>query len=180
MSLCFIHSRRGATSCGVLLGCALGTQVGKPDPLFIPHLWCRYNEEAAGPYLFRSPAASNRCAVRGAGELAGAQRARGEPSLSVWSAKHAIARSAKGLRQQTRSHVQARPPLSQYNLPDDGYAANHLRPPQEPVETDGLCDDPGAVSKVAIRDTEPKLHRNHRLVPSRESASGRVPQAALH
>jgi hypothetical protein len=27
------------------------------------------------------------------------------------------------------------------------------------VETDGLCDDPGAVSKVAIRDTEPKLHR---------------------
>jgi hypothetical protein len=25
----------------------------------------------------------------------------------VWSAKHAIARSAKGLRQQTRSHVQA-------------------------------------------------------------------------
>ena len=109
--------------------------------------------------------------MRGAGELAGAQRARGEPSLSVWSAKHAIARSAKGLRQQTRSHVQARPPLSQYNLPHDGYAANHLRPPQEPVETDGLCDDPGAVSKVAIRDTEPKLHRNHRLVPSRESAS---------
>jgi hypothetical protein len=97
--------------------------------------------------------------IRGAGELAGAQRARGEPSLSVWPAKHAIARSAKGLRQQTRSHVQARPPLSQYNLPDDGYAANHLRPPQEPVETDGLCDDPGAVSKVAIRDTEPKLHR---------------------
>jgi hypothetical protein len=46
-----------------------------------------------------------------------------------------------------------------HNLSDDGYAANHLRPPQEPVETDGLCDDPGAVSKVAIRDTEPKLHR---------------------
>jgi hypothetical protein len=45
--------------------------------------------------------------MRGAGELAGAQRARGEPSLSVWSVKHAIARSAKGLRQQTRSHVQA-------------------------------------------------------------------------
>ena len=54
--------------------------------------------------------------MRGAGELAGAQRARGEPSLSVWPAKHAIARSAKGLRQQTRSHVQARPPLSQSPL----------------------------------------------------------------
>src|ERR1700730_5401439 len=88
--------------------------------------------------------------IRGAGELAGAQRARGEPSLSVWSAKHAIARRAKGLRQQTRSHVQARPPLSQYNLPDDGYAANHLSTSTGTGGDARLCDDPGAVSKVAI------------------------------
>ena len=72
-----------------------------------------YNEEAAGPYPFHRLRSIPVRRIRGAGELAGAQRARGEPSLSVWSAKHAIARSAKGLRQQTRSHVQARPPLSQ-------------------------------------------------------------------
>ena len=68
----------------------------------------RYNEEAAGRLHYAIACASIPVRqIRGAGELAGAQRARGEPSLSVWSAKHAIARSAKGLRQQTRSHVQA-------------------------------------------------------------------------
>jgi hypothetical protein len=52
----------------------------------------------AGMMGEKAMAAQYRQGHRGAGELAGAQQVRGEPSLSVWSAKHAIARSAKGLR----------------------------------------------------------------------------------
>jgi hypothetical protein len=47
----------------------------------------------------------------------------------VWSAKHAIARSAKGLRQQTRSHVQADRRSTATDMP------SYHRPAPEPVDT---------------------------------------------